>query len=73
LEQLQDNLQALEFTLPVELRAKLDEISAPQQQFPYFFFENEMQGMVHGGAQVGDKPDGYHASVRVEGTGAGVN
>jgi hypothetical protein len=29
--------------------------------------------MIHGGASVGDKPDGYHAHVRVEGAGAGVN
>jgi len=66
LDQLQDNLQALEFTLPPELRAELDEISRPQRQYPYFFFENELQRMIHGGAPVGDKPDGYRAAVRIE-------
>jgi aryl-alcohol dehydrogenase-like predicted oxidoreductase len=72
LDQLQDNLQALEFTLPPELRAQLDEISQPPRQYPYFFFENEMQGMIHGGAQVGDKPDEYRAAVRIKGAGSGV-
>ena len=66
LDQLQDNLQALEFTLPPELRAELDAISRPQRQYPYFFFENELQRMIHGGAPVGDKPDGYRAAVRIE-------
>jgi aryl-alcohol dehydrogenase-like predicted oxidoreductase len=66
LDQLQDNLQALEFTLPPELRAELDAISQPQRQYPYFFFENELQRMIHGGAPVGDKPDGYRAAVRIE-------
>jgi aryl-alcohol dehydrogenase-like predicted oxidoreductase len=72
LEQLEDNLHALDFTLPKELVAKLDQVSAPERQFPYFFFENEMQGMIYGGAAVGDKPDGYHTAVRVTGAGAGV-
>jgi len=73
LEQLQDNLQALDFTLPAELRTQLDEISLPERQYPYFFFENEMLGMIHGGARVGDKPDAYRAAVRMQGAGAGVN
>jgi aryl-alcohol dehydrogenase-like predicted oxidoreductase len=72
-EQLEDNLQSLDFTLPNEIRAKLDELSAPPTQFPYFFFEQHLQGMVHGGAQVGDKPDGYHANVRVQGTHVGAS
>jgi aryl-alcohol dehydrogenase-like predicted oxidoreductase len=72
LEQLDDNLKALDFELPAELRARLDAVSAPPQPFPYFFFEDELQGKVHGGAAVGDKPPGYFAPVRVQGSGAGV-
>jgi aryl-alcohol dehydrogenase-like predicted oxidoreductase len=72
LSQLEDNLQALEFELPTELREELDRISAPPRQFPYFFLEPAMQGMVHGGPAVGDKPSGYFERVLVEGSGAGV-
>ncbi|GHD59072.1 aldo/keto reductase [Jeongeupia chitinilytica] len=72
-EQLKSNLQALDFELPVELRQRLDEASAPPQPFPYYFFTNTMQGMLYGGATVGDKPDGYHANVLVSGSGSGVS
>ncbi|MDR3418663.1 MAG: aldo/keto reductase [Nevskia sp.] len=72
LEQLEDNLKALDFRLPAELAARLEEASRPQRQFPYFFFEPELQGMISGGATIGDKPDGYYTPVRVSGAGAGV-
>ncbi len=67
LSQLEDNLKALEFEMPAELQAQLNAASAPERQYPYYFFEQELQGMVHGGAGVGDKPAGYHAPVRVAG------
>ena len=70
--QLEDNLGALDFQLPRELSDKLDAASAPEQQYPYYFFGAELQGMVHGGASVGDKPVGYHQPVRVSGAGAGA-
>jgi len=70
LAQLEDNLKALDFELPTELQARLDAASAPERQYPYFFFEQELQGMIHGGASVGDKPAGYHQPVRVAGAGA---
>jgi aryl-alcohol dehydrogenase-like predicted oxidoreductase len=73
IEQLDDNLRALEFELPAEVRDQLDSAGKPERQFPYFFFENEMQGMVYGGATVGDKPDSYYKPVRVEGAGAGIS
>ncbi|WP_148715915.1 aldo/keto reductase [Chitinolyticbacter meiyuanensis] len=72
-EQLQSNLQALDFTLPAELVARLDAISAPNVPFPYYFFTNAMQGMIYGGATVGDKPEGYRAPVLVSGSGSGVS
>lgn len=69
LSQLDDNLKALDFELPPELTAVLDAASAPERHYPYYFFESELQGMVHGGASVGDKPAGYYRPVRV---GAGA-
>ena len=73
LHQLEDNLDALTFDIPLELQQQLDAVSQPESRFPYTFFGNELQGMIHGGATVGDKPTGYHQSVLVEGSGAGVS
>jgi aryl-alcohol dehydrogenase-like predicted oxidoreductase len=70
--QLRTNLQALTFTVPSELAARLEQVSRPEQQFPYSFYGPEIQGMVHGGKPVGSKPAGYHPDVVIEGPGAGV-
>jgi len=73
LSQLDDNLGALDFEIPAELRARLEAVSAPEPQFPYYFFEPAMQGMVHSGAAVGDKPASYARPVApVANAGAGV-
>ncbi len=72
LHQLEDNLGALDFEIPPELRARLDAVSAEPKRFPYTFFEPGIQGMIHGGATVGDKPAGYVADRTVRGAGAGV-
>jgi aryl-alcohol dehydrogenase-like predicted oxidoreductase len=72
LEQLRTNLAALDFTLPPALTERLEQASRPQPTFPYYFFTDAMQGMMYGGATVGDKPDGYRAPVRVSGAGSGV-
>ncbi|RQP24349.1 aldo/keto reductase [Piscinibacter terrae] len=71
-EQLDVNLKALDFTLPPALVQRLDEASAAPVPFPYYFFTNAMQGMMYGGATVGDKPAGYTAPVLISGTGSGV-
>jgi aryl-alcohol dehydrogenase-like predicted oxidoreductase len=68
--QLEDNLKSLDFELPAELCAKLDAASAPERQYPYYFFEPEIQGMIHGGAAVGDKPAGYQPPARAAGARA---
>ncbi|MEL6318061.1 MAG: aldo/keto reductase [Pseudomonadota bacterium] len=73
LRQLEDNLGALDFELPAELRERLDRASAAPKRFPYSFFGPELQGMLTGGAAVGDKPDGYRPEVRIAGAGAGVD
>ncbi|KAF0811665.1 General stress protein 69 [Andreprevotia sp. IGB-42] len=72
-DQLEGNLRALDFTLPAELAARLDAASAPETPFPYFFFTNNMQGMMYGGASVGNKQPGYIRPVLVSGSGAGVS
>jgi aryl-alcohol dehydrogenase-like predicted oxidoreductase len=73
LPQLEDNLTALDFSIPRELAERLDRVSRPEVRFPYTFFGPEIQGMVHGGKAVGDKPRGYwpHVGVQADG-GAGV-
>jgi aryl-alcohol dehydrogenase-like predicted oxidoreductase len=60
LSQLEDNLKALDFEIPTELSDRLDAISCPESQFPYSFFEPEIQGMIHGSKSVGLKPKGYY-------------
>jgi aryl-alcohol dehydrogenase-like predicted oxidoreductase len=47
LRQLEDNLQAIEFFIPADLRRKLDEVSAPASIHPYMFFEPFLQDMIH--------------------------
>lgn len=63
LSQLEDNLQALSFQIPAELNQRLEEISRPDPQFPYFFFDSEIQGMVRGEKPVGVKPIGYYPNT----------
>ena len=63
LVQLQDNLGALDFELPQELRARLDAASQPIQSFPYTFFGKTIQSMLTGGQKVGAKPTSYLGTV----------
>jgi aryl-alcohol dehydrogenase-like predicted oxidoreductase len=72
LSQLENNLNALDFELPTQLRSQLDAVSAPTKSFPYTFFETGMQTMLAGAHPVGDKPQGYSYPVRIEGQAAGV-
>lgn len=71
--QLESNLRAATLTIPSELRARLDAVSAPERPFPYAFFGDEIQGMIHGGVEVGDEPDGYRTPIRISGPGAGAS
>ncbi len=50
--QLQDNLSAIEFTIPAELRKRLDDASAIEQFHPYIFFQPAMQTRVKGESPV---------------------
>jgi len=58
-EQLEDTLQSLDFTLPAELSNRLEEATRPPPRFPYIFFSGSVQDMILAGATVGDKPAGY--------------
>lgn len=73
LEQLKDNLGALDFEIPSELRQRLDDVSAPRPTFPYSFFGSEIQGAMTGGQTVGDKPAGYYPDLKISGKFAGVS
>ncbi len=57
--QLEDNLKALDFEIPIELSRRLDAVSHPESQFPYSYFESEVQGGLHGGKPVSSKPASY--------------
>jgi aryl-alcohol dehydrogenase-like predicted oxidoreductase len=70
--QLDDNLRALEFAIPTELRSRLDEVSAPPVPFPYWFFTPGMQAMLAGSNPLGDKPAGYAPRILVQAEAAGV-
>jgi aryl-alcohol dehydrogenase-like predicted oxidoreductase len=52
LDQLEDNLHALDFELPPEEVAGLDEVSKPASLPPYVFFEPIMRAMLDGGVRV---------------------
>jgi diketogulonate reductase-like aldo/keto reductase len=73
LTQLEDNISALDFTLPAELAAWLDRVSAQEKRFPYMFFTDGMQSMLHGKHPVADKPEGYAPRVLSTGQAAGVS
>ncbi|RUU14576.1 aldo/keto reductase [Mesorhizobium sp. M7A.T.Ca.TU.009.01.3.2] len=73
LDQLRDNLGALDFEIPQELLARLDAVSLPVTPFPYSFFGPEIQGGLTGGQAVGYKPAGYFPDLLMEGAFAGVS
>jgi aryl-alcohol dehydrogenase-like predicted oxidoreductase len=52
LVQLDDNLEALSFEIPDELRKKLDETSKLEPAHPYMFFNGILQQRIHGGVKV---------------------
>jgi len=52
LAQLDDNLAALSFEIPNELRQQLDVASALEPAHPYMFFSGVLQERIHGGVSV---------------------
>jgi len=49
LAQLEDNLAALDFQIPAELRNRLDEVSAIEAVHPYVFYGEPFRSMINGG------------------------
>lgn len=52
ISQLETNLRSLEFSIPAELRVRLDEASEPPRGQPYIFFGEYFRQMVSGGVTV---------------------
>jgi len=52
LAQLEDNFAAIEFTIPAELRRRLDEVSALPPAHPYLFFGGVLQDMITGNTSI---------------------
>jgi aryl-alcohol dehydrogenase-like predicted oxidoreductase len=53
IQQLDDNLTSLDFAVPGELLKRLDEVTAPEIPYPYYFFyKKEFQDMVNGNTTV---------------------
>lgn len=67
LAQLEDNLSAIEFTIPAELRQQLNEVSAPESIHPYMFFEPFLQGMIHGASVSAWEPIRKHTGIAIPG------
>ncbi|WP_368518531.1 aldo/keto reductase [Rhizobium sp.] len=64
LSQLDDNLAALDFTIPLEFRTELDEASAIDAPYPYALFADDYQAAIlNAGASVGDKPPSYRREI----------
>ncbi len=52
MSQLESNLRALDFTIPQEVRAKLDLASQLERAHPYLMFEEPFPGMLNGNVPV---------------------
>ena len=61
LSQLEDNIQALEFTIPDEQLKQLDEASSQKVVYPYFFHSGALQENVRAVTKVTKTPRGYHS------------
>lgn len=59
LAQLDDNLNALSFTIPSELLQQLDKASELPSIYPYTFFQPGVQNMISGGTNVQAEPYSY--------------
>jgi hypothetical protein len=65
--QLDDNFGAIEFTIPADLRKRLNESGAPELIHPYLFFGPAIQPMITGGVEVERwAPERIYGTARVE-------
>lgn len=64
LSQLDDNLAALDFTIPAEFRSELEGATAIDAPYPYALFADDYQAAIlNAGASVGDKPPSYRREI----------
>lgn len=56
LDQLEVNMKSLEFDIPATLSARLEAVSAPEENTPYTFFQGTLQQLMTGGTQVTKEP-----------------
>ncbi|MGF6174591.1 aldo/keto reductase [Ensifer sp. 4252] len=64
IEQLDNNLAALDFAIPAELRQQLQAASAVEPVYPYSLFADDYQaGILNAGVAVGDKPRRYYSET----------
>ncbi len=68
--QLDDNLQALDFSIPAELLARLDAASAVEPTYPYTYFTPAVQNQVVGNHPLQDKHAGYAPPILIPGANA---
>ena len=68
LAQLEDNLRALDFTLPPTLSARLEAASRPESYAPYVFFENPFftKGMLAGNTTIRAEPNGFRGPLQLQ-------
>jgi aryl-alcohol dehydrogenase-like predicted oxidoreductase len=56
-DQLEENLHALDFELPSETTARLEELTRPEVIFPYSFFTPARQSIVRGRVKLAPRSD----------------
>lgn len=61
--QLDDTLQALDFSIPAELLQRLDNVSAPAAHHPYNVLNGPVANAGAAMCEVGDKPESYRPTV----------
>jgi aryl-alcohol dehydrogenase-like predicted oxidoreductase len=63
LAQLEDNLSALDFTIPDALRVRLSDASRLPTEYPYVFYSEALQGMVRAGTNVLPEPRTFRPRI----------
>ncbi|MGB3590471.1 MAG: aldo/keto reductase [Nonlabens sp.] len=60
LPQMEANMKSLEFVIPEDLMQKLNKASAYDKQYPYTFFEDQMQSRITPETNIDFKPKTYY-------------
>ncbi len=65
MHQIKQNMNALDFEIPVDLMKQLNDASAPDIPYPYTFFQPKMQERIYPETKVGLKPDSYWKDLKI--------